>query len=132
MTKINAVAIVKRTDGSTLVWPQATVDNRESRVIARFNRFDFGDIDWDTLVILRTEGKPVLIKVAEYPLWDDRSFMKELRCVNHPKARYLTKNPYDRSIFVDGNFECDCPLSDMRVYVDPAVDVAHWLGKASA
>src|SRR4051812_24163559 len=115
---INAVAIVKRTDGSALIWPQATTDNRRSRVMARFDRYEFGEIDWDTLLILNVKGKPMLIKVDEYPLWDDRSFMKELRCVNHAEARYLTKNPYDRSIFVIGPIECDCPLSDMRVFVN--------------
>lgn len=58
--------------------------------------------------------------------WEDRSCHKTLTCVNHPKARWSTKNPWDRSIFPlkginggSGNFdeECSCAFSDLRVVI---------------
>ena len=66
--------------------------------------------------------------------WDDFSTMKEVTCVNHPTAQYLTKNPWHRGLhFIEpcdeakepgwvGNgdgwparLECPCPFSDLRV-----------------
>ena len=65
-----------------------------------------------------------LVILKDAPVdWDDRSFHKVLTCVNHPEARWLTKNPWDRSIFVrkganggdiETDPECDCPFSDLR------------------
>jgi hypothetical protein len=58
--------------------------------------------------------------------WDDRSTHKVLTCVNHPKARYSTKNPYDRSLFCHKGLsggdmmfdqECSCSFADLRVAV---------------
>lgn len=70
--------------------------------------------------------------------WDDFSTMKRLTCVNHPTARYLTKNPWARGLhFIEpckeayelgsdkarlaagftgpAHMECPCPFSDLRV-----------------
>lgn len=56
--------------------------------------------------------------------WEDRSYHKNLTCVNHPRARWSTKNPWDRSIFMHKGMnggdamydeECKCPFSDLRV-----------------
>jgi hypothetical protein len=56
--------------------------------------------------------------------WEDRSYHKILACVNHPRTRYSTKNPFDRSVFMlkgvnggDGFFDedCACSFKDMRV-----------------
>jgi hypothetical protein len=62
--------------------------------------------------------------------WSDMSTMKELTCVHHPTAQYLTKNPWQRGLhFIEpcveapvegwpfGGFECPCPFSDLRVVV---------------
>lgn len=57
--------------------------------------------------------------------------MFELTCKNHPLARYLTKNPWLRSLhFVKAHdpatpyTECPCPFGDMVVVVgvDEAVE----------
>jgi hypothetical protein len=63
--------------------------------------------------------------------WNDLSTMKSLTCVNHPTAKYLTKNPWtrglhfispcdeapfgDQSVGVLAAWECPCPFSDLRV-----------------
>jgi hypothetical protein len=56
--------------------------------------------------------------------WEDRSYHKTLTCVNHPRARWSTKNPWDRSIFPHKgpsggepmfDEECECPFGDLRV-----------------
>jgi hypothetical protein len=56
--------------------------------------------------------------------WNDRSYHKTLVCANHPRTRYFTKNPFDRSVFMskgvnggEGFFdeECMCSFSDLRV-----------------
>lgn len=59
--------------------------------------------------------------------WDRLSTMKYLTCVNHPTARYLTKNPWSRGLhFITpcdeapqegwpvSGLECPCPFSDLR------------------
>lgn len=66
--------------------------------------------------------------------WQDFSTMKELTCVNHPTAEYLTKNPWQRSLhFIHPcveamsephpdwplhGLECPCPFSDFRVVIN--------------
>jgi len=32
--------------------------------------------------------------------WEDRSYHKILVCKNHPRTRYSSKNPFDRSVFM--------------------------------
>jgi len=58
--------------------------------------------------------------------WEDRSYHKTLTCKNHPRSRWTTKNPWDRSIFpVKGVYgvdmiadeECLCAFSDLRVVI---------------
>ena len=59
--------------------------------------------------------------------------MFTLTCVKHPEGRWLTKNPFERSIHfagwdrLDENIvmhpefgmsECTCPYTDLRVIVD--------------
>lgn len=51
--------------------------------------------------------------------------LKEITCVNHPTARYLSKNPMTRSLhFVRApegfgyTRECPCPYGDLRVKVE--------------
>lgn len=71
--------------------------------------------------------------------WRDKSTHKTLTCANHPTARYLTKNPWERGLHfirpcdeapVEGwpgsGLECPCPFSDLRVVVfdDPAEEAA--------
>lgn len=65
-------------------------------------------------------------RIARDVDWDDLSTHKTLTCVNHPKSRYSTKNPWSRSVFChkganggDAMFdeECNCPFSDMRVVI---------------
>lgn len=52
--------------------------------------------------------------------------MYTLTCVKHPVAKYLTKNPYQRSIHVIKfglhNKECDCPFNDLMVVTDEECD----------
>ena len=59
--------------------------------------------------------------------WDDLSFHKILTCVNHPRSRFITKNPWSRSVFMIRGVaggpemideECDCPFDDMRYIID--------------
>lgn len=81
--------------------------------------------------LFRPAGQPVfrweMVALKDAPVdWEDRSFHKTLTCVNHPRARWSTKNPWDRSIFVDKgqnggepmfDTECSCPFSDLRMVV---------------
>jgi hypothetical protein len=58
--------------------------------------------------------------------WDSMK-MQRLTCVNHPWARYLTKNPWSRNLhFIQGPYgldslleseECTCPFTDLRVVI---------------
>lgn len=69
------------------------------------------------------ETRPMtLIPVLEYVWTDDMSFMRELTCIHHPTARYLTKNPFSRTLHVVNypngmTGECTCPLRDLAVIV---------------
>lgn len=68
-----------------------------------------------------------LVPIKEFEWTEDYSFMRELTCKNHQTARYLTKNPWNRSVhiakFPEGDIErsrngdCTCPFSDMVVIV---------------
>jgi hypothetical protein len=68
-----------------------------------------------------------LVPIKDYEWTDDYSFHRTLTCVNHTDARYLTKNPFWRSIhvvkFPEGDIprsetgECQCPMSDLAVVV---------------
>lgn len=66
-----------------------------------------------------------LVRFRDYPWGDDLSTMKEVTCVNHPTARYLTKNPAMRGLhFIEApegfgwGQECPCPWDDLRVRVE--------------
>lgn len=69
-----------------------------------------------------------LVPLNEYEWTDDYSYGRTLTCVNHPSARYSTKNPYYRRLIClklpEGDIErsetgeCICPFSDLRVIVD--------------
>lgn len=69
-----------------------------------------------------------LTPVHEYVWTDDLSFMRTLTCRNHTTARYLTKNPFIRSLHLvripDGDIErsytgeCKCAFSDL-VVIEP-------------
>jgi hypothetical protein len=66
--------------------------------------------------------------MKEFEWTDDYSFMRSMTCINHPTARYLTKNPFWRSIHVvrlpEGAIqrsftgECICPITDLAVIVE--------------
>lgn len=68
-----------------------------------------------------------LVPIGEYQWTDDFSFHRELTCRNHLTARYLTKNPWQRSIHIvkrpEGEIErtpngdCTCPFTDLAVVV---------------
>ena len=70
----------------------------------------------------------MLVPIGEYEWTDDYSFHRTLTCKNHPTAKYLTKNPFYRSIHVvklpEGEIErsetgeCTCPFSDLVVVTD--------------
>lgn len=54
--------------------------------------------------------------------FSDYSKMKSITCVNHPTARYLSKDPYSRGLHfihsadeMPAGTECPCPFSDLRV-----------------
>ena len=62
--------------------------------------------------------------------WRDFSILKTLTCINHPTARYVTKNPHARTLHfvrppeeapVEGwplsGLECPCSLDDLRVVI---------------
>lgn len=49
---VQAVAHWVGESGSTYVWPQATTDNRPSRVLARIRRFGMEEPEPGTLVIV--------------------------------------------------------------------------------
>jgi hypothetical protein len=66
------------------------------------------------------ETRMKLTPIRDYKWTDDYSFHRKLTCKNHPTARYLTKNPYFRSIHLiklpDGETkECTCPFDDLMV-----------------
>jgi hypothetical protein len=62
--------------------------------------------------------------------WEDYSEMKQLTCAKHQDARYLTKNPWNRTLHLidppkglkpeeySNTGECKCPFSDLRVVVE--------------
>lgn len=60
-----------------------------------------------------------LCTVKDFTWTDDYSFHRWLTCVNHPKARFSTKNPWDRSVHVqnDVGHACQCGIEDLRVIV---------------
>lgn len=70
-------------------------------------------------------GGMTLVPLNEFEWTDDYSYHRILTCRNHPTARYSTKNPFSRSLFVqqipDGEIErtptgeCTCPLGDLVV-----------------
>lgn len=46
----------------------------------------------------------------------DRSTKVTMICANHPKTRYVSKDPFVSHIFVTGYWDsCDCPVSDLVV-----------------
>lgn len=61
------------------------------------------------------------IPVAEFTFPEPGPEMFELVCKNHPQSRYLTKNPYSRSLHytpAPEHFfepECTCPFTDLVV-----------------
>lgn len=66
-----------------------------------------------------------LTPVSEYVWTEDYSFLRSLTCKNHQTARYLTKNPWFRSLHLikppEGDIqrsetgECVCPFNDLMV-----------------
>jgi hypothetical protein len=64
-----------------------------------------------------------LVPLHDFAWTDDYSFMRVLTCVNHPTAKYLTKNVFNRHLhvvdFPEGmTRECPCPLDDLRVVAE--------------
>lgn len=69
-----------------------------------------------------------LVPIREFEWTNDYSYHRNMTCINHPTARYSTKNPYFRSIFVhklpEGDIErsdtgeCTCHISDLAVIVE--------------
>ena len=58
--------------------------------------------------------------------WNDLSTSKELTCINHQGMKYLTKNPWTRTLHIvemdpavagSGHLECACPFSDLRIVI---------------
>lgn len=79
----------------------------------------------------RTWGKITFVPIREYEWTNDYSFMRSVTCMNHPSARYLTKNPWTRTLHIvqlpDGkdiprtaSGECTCPFSDLAVIIHDA------------
>lgn len=69
------------------------------------------------------QESPEMVPVREFVWTDDYSYMRWLTCRNHPTARYLTKNPFWRSLLVlrfdeTLNAECPCPFDDLMVIVE--------------
>lgn len=75
-----------------------------------------------------------LVPIRDFEWTDDFSFHRDMTCINHPTARYSTKNPYVRSIFChklpEGDDfersetgECLCPKSDLAVIVEEEEEV---------
>lgn len=70
-----------------------------------------------------------LVPIREHKWSQDYTYLRNVTCKNHPSARYLTKNPYDRTLHLityptgltpderDTNGECKCPFSDLVVIV---------------
>jgi hypothetical protein len=78
------------------------------------------------------KSQVTLLGPGEFAWTSDYSFMRTMTCKNHPTARYSTKNPFDRSIFLrrlpdEGDFEkshtgeCKCPISDLVVVLSTEV-----------
>ena len=68
-----------------------------------------------------------LRELKDVPDWDDLSTMKTLTCRNHTGARYVTKNPWTRSLhFVKGDptvgptTECSCDFDDLVQIIEDA------------
>jgi hypothetical protein len=72
-----------------------------------------------------------LIPVSEYEWSNDYSYLRTLTCKNHPTAKYLTKNPWQRGLhFIKppveapqegwplGGYECPCSFGDLVVVVE--------------
>ncbi len=50
---------------------------------------------------------------------DTRPAMAYLTCKNHPEMRFLTKNPFQRTLHFLGPYpECDCKFEDLLVVED--------------
>lgn len=47
----------------------------------------------------------------------DVSTHKEMVCKNHPEAKFSSKNPWQRSLFIL-TVDCPCPISDLMVTDD--------------
>lgn len=77
------------------------------------------------------QGPALLVSVDDFPWTDDFSWMRELTCVNHPTAKYYTKNLFSRGLHIitlpqgipmeerTYTGECKCPLRDLVVVVAP-------------
>jgi hypothetical protein len=65
-----------------------------------------------------------LIEVTDDRIdWSNFGTMKYMTCRNHTGARYLTKNPWQRSLhFITPDpsqtWECPCPFSDLVVIAE--------------
>jgi hypothetical protein len=57
--------------------------------------------------------------------WSDLSTHKTLTCVDHTDARFTSKNPLTRSLFVIESADCDCDLNTetekLRVVIEDSV-----------
>jgi hypothetical protein len=68
-----------------------------------------------------------MVPVGKFTWTTDFTYHRTLTCKNHPTARYSTKNPFERSLFLrklpEGDIErsatgeCLCPFSDLMVIV---------------
>lgn len=70
---------------------------------------------------LTIKGETVEVTpVSEFRFPEPGSTMFKLTCRNHPTAKYLTKNPYERNLHLiespEGFGECACPFKDLVVY----------------
>lgn len=65
-----------------------------------------------------------LCTVKDFTWTDDYGFHRWLTCVNHPKARFSTKNPYGRSVHNqnDEARACQCGIEDLRVIMPWSVE----------
>jgi hypothetical protein len=71
-----------------------------------------------------SDMETTLVPIREYEWGTDYSWLRQLTCKNHPKAYYLTKNPWARSLhLIHGPdpekpwVECECPFDDLVVVV---------------
>lgn len=68
-----------------------------------------------------------LVPVKEFPFPEPGPEHFQLTCKNHPTAKYLTKNPWNRGLHVielpkgdiprTATGECTCPFSDLVVII---------------